>query len=52
MATRFKRIKPDDMTDSQRECFDMLCDAFGGAHHVPNRIYAWGIGKNGKGEKR
>lgn len=35
MATNQRELKPADMTDSQRECYALLCDLMGGAHHVP-----------------
>lgn len=31
------------MTEDQRECFQMLCDLFGGAHHL-NKVKEFGEG--------
>jgi len=32
------------MTDDQFECFDMLCDLFGGAHHIQGKVKPCGAG--------
>ncbi len=36
----------DGMTEDQRQCFQMLCDLFGGDHHVAQRgkVKPWGRG--------
>lgn len=36
-------LQVDEMTAQQKECYEMLGEVFGGAHHVPG-VYAWGDG--------
>lgn len=44
MSDKMTRLEKQDMTEAQRECFNLLCDVFHGEHHAPERIYAWGRG--------
>lgn len=37
-------IKPSDMTADQRECFDLLCDVYGGEHHLDGILREYGDG--------
>ena len=37
-------IAPDQMTPDQLECYKMLCDIVGGAHHIDAPIHDWGDG--------
>jgi hypothetical protein len=38
-----KALTPDQMTPDQTACYELLCRAFGGAHHVPP-VRDWGTG--------
>jgi hypothetical protein len=32
------------MSDDQWYCYQMLCDLYCGAHHIPGKVKEWGIG--------
>jgi hypothetical protein len=32
------------MSDDQKECYKMLCDLFGGSHHLYSDVKEWGTG--------
>lgn len=43
----YARMREEDypwMTDDQWECFLMLCDLFGGAHHITGKVHGYGVG--------
>lgn len=40
---REKELRKSDMSEQQFQCFELLCELFHGAHHVP-RIHSWGTG--------
>lgn len=44
MPDRQKTLTKQDMTPDQLACFELLCEAFHGEHHAPERIYAFGRG--------
>lgn len=44
MGGQLQRLNKTEMTEAQRECFELLCAVFHGEHHVPERIYAFGRG--------
>jgi hypothetical protein len=44
MSSERELLPRASMTDAQRACFDLLCEAFYGEHHVPDNIYAFGRG--------
>ncbi len=35
MSAREPVLDPTELNDDQRECFKVLCEVFGGPHHVP-----------------
>jgi hypothetical protein len=32
------------MTEDQKKCYELLCDAFYGAHHLQGNVVPWGFG--------
>lgn len=40
---KLQKINQSQMTPDQVECFGLLCDLMGGAHHVPD-VFAFGRG--------
>jgi len=39
-----RQLQPEHMTQSQLDCYELLCDLFGGKHHIRTPIYEWGFG--------
>lgn len=34
-----KPLKPSEMSENQRRCYAMLCDAVGGSHHIYGKMF-------------